>query len=227
MTRRLIHFENAEARPTPLILLGELQAIDPDTELLYFGAGDWRLGVVRREGLDQFRAKAARIRAVAESHAPRKRNPKTLMLADAIQQGFVQIVQYHGTDPTGEVVVAQGVPGCEYRTSIVEDWRWRTNQMLADGGQAVFKERLRHTDGTARREAKAAETEEWLHTDGRDKYNRVVKDRKVFGSAGMTGGVDGAMKDLALAERRLVLPGEDTFDEVLAMVAEYQLNGED
>lgn len=230
MTHRLVHFQNAESQETPLILLGELRSIDPATELVYFGGGDWRLGVVRRINLDEFQAKASRIRAEIEKLSVRqqRRNVKTVWMADLTAQGFVQIVQYWGNDPTGEVTVDRGVPTSEYQTSIVEDWRWRTAEYLRDGGEANFAARLRHSDGTVRREEKDRLTQEWLHTDGRDKYNRVVRDRKMFGSAGMTGGVEGSLKDLLAAHtpQRIVQPGEQSFDEVLAMVAEFEYEGE-
>ncbi len=185
---RLVSHENPEGRATPLLLLAELREIDPTAELVYFGARDWRVGAVRLSGeARDFRAKKGDQmldqleRARAEGLHP---SPKSFMLGLLLRQGFAQIAQYydHG-DPAGVVTDSDG-----HETTILADFRMRDWNHRKDQGAEVVAHNAAESGGRTRRAEASRRLRDYLHNDGRDHYNREVRNRVQMGHGGMTGG---------------------------------------
>jgi hypothetical protein len=181
--QRLVTFENAEARPTPLVLLGELRRIDETVELVYPGDGRWWLGAVRLTDSRVKRGENILAFEATRDH-PNRRN---IFLGKLAIQGFALIATYHGADPAGVVTVDPG-DKYEYQTTILEDFRERDAAWRRDGGERAFDAKLQRTLGTARTAEREAEMQAYTASDGRDHYRREVRNRVTFGPGGMTGG---------------------------------------
>ncbi|MBA3645298.1 MAG: hypothetical protein H0W63_03900 [Gemmatimonadaceae bacterium] len=164
-------------------LLASLRDLDPTIELVHFGEGDWRLGAVR---LTPQRVKAGAAILYQQEMIGAKASPKHILLGKLLQQGFAQIAQYQvpeGQDVEGTVICQTGKAETDYRCTILEDFRARDHAFRNDAERA-FAARLDETnDEPARREQEARQAE-YLRTDGRDHYRRIMRDRKVFGHGG-------------------------------------------
>lgn len=186
---RLVTIENAEARPTPVILLGMLREIDPLVDLVYAGERRWWLGGVRAN--DERAAKGRNIlkqMAMLDTHVlDQPHIARYIMLGQLALQGFAIIETYFGTDPAGTVTVAEGTPN-SYECSMVEDFRERQQAFERDGGEENALRKIRLMLGDQEHAAAEAELRAYLATDGRDHYRREVRNRVQFGHGGMTGG---------------------------------------
>lgn len=167
----------------PAALIEALRRIDPNVELFYVGEDMWWLGAVSRNSV-----RAERGQRILEFESQRAvPNPRNVFLGLLAQEGFARIEAYHGTDPSGTVVVNPGADN-EYRTTILEDFRERDFNWRKDQGKAKVQERMEESLGEPERREAAALTEQYLATDGRAHFRREMKNRKVFGYAGETGG---------------------------------------
>jgi hypothetical protein len=181
---RLVTHQNPEARPTPLLLLGELRDIDPTVELVYAGERRWWLGAVSDNS--ERRERAERMMKQIEALERWQQSARTVMLCKLNLQGFALIETYIGNDPSGVVTVNPGPD--EYQTTILEDFRWRDANWRRDQGSEHVKARMLDTMGEAQRVESEAKMKEYLANDGRDQYRRIVQGRTSFGFGGMTGG---------------------------------------
>lgn len=196
-TRRLVTHDNPEARITPLLLLADLREIDPTAELLYAGEQRWWLGCVNES--DERRQRAEHILAFYDSIDPVKWNMRTLMLAKVNIQGFGLIEAYFGNDPSGTMTVNPGPD--EYKTTILEDFRWRDAEWRRDGGVSAVQRRLYETLHEAERKEAEAKMKDFLANDGRDQYRRIMKGRVMMGVNPTSGGSTGGAKALILPHR--------------------------
>lgn len=178
---RLVRFSNAEARATPLLLLAQLREIDATAELVYVGHGTWWLGAVRT---NDERRKSGEFILAFESKRTNP-NPRNVMLGQLLLEGFARIQAY---DCAGDPSVDKVVDADGYVCSIVEDFRARDRAWHEDQGRAVFKERLAESAGEPKKKAADLMLRDYLRNDGREKYRREIRDRVMFGAAGMTGG---------------------------------------
>jgi hypothetical protein len=182
MTRRLVTHQNPEGRETPLLLLAQLRTIDETLELVYFGKRDWRLGSVKPNDERTFRGD--RILAFEDARDPVHRNPKNLYLGALLKEGFAQIAQYFDMgDPSGAVKDAHG-----NITTIFEDMQQRQQAWTIDGGEDAFKQSFAVTIGDEKKAEAEATMKQYVATDGRAHYHREMRNRVMFGPAGMTGG---------------------------------------
>lgn len=185
-----IQFPLVEDKAAPPALLAQLRAIDPTVELVHFGGGDWRLGAVMLT--DERVASGEAILGQLLKQPLRDRNIKTVLLGMLSIQGFAQIEKYFAStgDISGTVYVEGGLDGKEgYLCTVLEDFRERDHAWRKDQGAAKFAERLYLTSNEPARVENEKQRQEWLRTDGRDHYNREVRNRKTFGyGGGETGG---------------------------------------
>lgn len=185
-----IQFPLVEDKAAPPALLAQLRAIDPTVELVHFGGGDWRLGAVMLT--DERVASGEAILGQLLKQPVRDRNIKTVLLGMLSIQGFAQIEKYFAStgDISGTVYVEGGLDGKEgYLCTVLEDFRERDHAWRNDQGAAKFAERLYLTSNEPARVENEKQRQEWLRTDGRDHYNREVRNRKTFGyGGGETGG---------------------------------------
>lgn len=199
---RLVRFSNVEGRTTPPALLLQLREIDPTAELVYVGEKQWWLGAVRS---NDERRKAGEHVLAFESRRTNP-NPRNVMLGKLLLQGFARIQAYHcAGDPALTVTDADG-DIC----SIVEDFRARDKAWRVDQGKASFKERMAHSSGELKKKAADAEFRDYLRNDGRSKYRREMRDRVMFGPAGMTGGRSERRKE-SMSPGGIILPAEGEF----------------
>jgi hypothetical protein len=193
MIRRLVQHDNPENRETPLLLLGALRQIDPTIELVYFGDRSWRLGAVNPN--DRRTMAGHTILKFEESRDAHVRNRRNLWLGKLLLQGFSQIAEFHDKgDPSGVVLDEDG-----QETTILQDFTERHNAWITDGGAEVFKRRLDVALGDDKMREQMHTIDQYLAQDGREQYRRIMRGRKMFGPAGMTGGVDNAFRDLLMA----------------------------
>ena len=174
-----------EGQQCPPELLAQLREIDPTVELIHFGGGDWRLGAVNptdvrtRDGelmLKTFQEQKDR-RAIEP-------DPKNVLLARLVIQGFAQIEKYTATMGISNTVVdSEGTP-----CTVLEDFRARDFAWRKDQGKSVFERRLAVTNGDVKRAEHDAQLKEFIRTDGRSHYRREIRNRVQFGFGGMTGG---------------------------------------
>lgn len=185
-----IQFPLVEDKAAPPALLAQLRAIDPTVELVHFGGGDWRLGAVMLT--DERIASGEAILGQLLKQPVKDRNIKTVLLGMLSIQGFAQIEKYFAStgDISGTVYVEGGLDGKEgYLCTVLEDFRERDHAWRKDQGAAKFAERLYLTSNEPARVENEKQRQEWLRTDGRDHYNREVRNRKSFGyGGGETGG---------------------------------------
>lgn len=185
-----IQFPLVEDKAAPPALLAQLRAIDPTVELVHFGGGDWRLGAVMLT--DERVASGEAILGQLLKQPVKDRNIKTVLLGMLSIQGFAQIEKYFAStgDISGTVYVEGGLDGKEgYLCTVLEDFRERDHAWRKDQGAAKFAERLYLTSNEPARVENEKQRQEWLRTDGRDHYNREVRNRKSFGyGGGETGG---------------------------------------
>lgn len=182
--QRLVTFDNAESRPTPLTLLAMLREIDRTAELVYVGERQWWLGAV---SANEERAKKGRLildqmYALDRVHHERPTIARNIMLGKLLQQGFARIEAYHDHgDPAGRVTVGEGTEDA-YDTTIVEDFRQRDFHWRKDQGASMM-DPLLHELATG--EQKRAESERRVHdymvNDGRDHYHRIIRNRVSVG----------------------------------------------
>ena len=194
--KRLVTYQNPESRETPFLLLGELRDIDPTIELVYAGDGRWWLGSVSDNA--ERRERAERMMAQIERLQKHQQAKRTVLLCKLNMQGFALIETYHGSDPTGTVLVNPGKD--QYYTTILEDFRWRDAEWRRDQGSAHVKQRLLDTLGEAERREADAKIKEYLANDGRDHYRRIMRGRVSMGFGGATGG-DRATSGLIISPR--------------------------
>lgn len=187
--QRLVTIENAEARPTPVLLLGTLREIDPLVELVYPGECRWWLGAVRpnEERAARGRNILRQMERMPEEVLREASVARYIMLGKLALQGFAIIETYVGPDPSGTVTVNAGSPDA-YECSMLEDFRERDSAFRRDGGEANVLRKIRLACGEGDEAAFQAEVGQYLATDGRDHYRREVRHRTMFGAAGMTGG---------------------------------------
>ncbi len=214
MTERLVHVESIQGQEPPLLLLADLRMIDPSIELVCFGeyvdlrneaptmADDgkemvmraenpapprkswrWRLGSVRQT--DERTKRGEAILKFEESRDAHRRNPRNILLGKLLLQGFSQIEEYIGPDPSGVMLVNPGPD--EYHTTILEDFRQRDAAWRRDQGKEVVEARL--AAGSDEQRQKRAETtiKEYLANDGRAHYRRVMREAITMGPSGSTG----------------------------------------
>jgi hypothetical protein len=187
-TRRLVHYDNPEGVVTPLFFLDQLRQHigDEQVELVYAGERRWWTGGVRPNTERQKKGEAIlRHQHSLDRHL---RNPRSLLLAQLAIQGFAVICTYHGADPMGTVVVDPDIPDNRYETTILADMHFRQAEWRRDGGQAHFDARRQFASGDHKADAAAARHKDYLDTDGRDQYRRLVRGRIVAGAGGITGG---------------------------------------
>lgn len=187
--QRLVTHQNPEGQETPLLLLGALREIDPTVELVYAGTGIWWLGAVmdnevRRKRAQQMMAQLQGLERVQQA-------PRTMMLCALNLQGFALIEAYHGADPSGTMIVTPGPT--QYHTTILADFQWRDAEWRRDQGESHVAGRMLETLGEPERIEREAKAREYLVTDGRDQYRRLVKNRVQFGHGGMTGGSESVL----------------------------------
>jgi len=210
--QRLVQIESMEGRDAPLLLMAALRDIDPTVELIYFGrwvesvnempvvdehggtvmrpereiryrvSGRWRLGAVRRTDERQRRGEA--ILAMEERRSIP--NPRNVLLGKLLLQGFAQIEEYIGPDPSGLMLVNPGPD--EYETTILEDFRARDAHWRRGEGDQVVEERLVAASDEERRRVAAANFNQYLATDGRAHYRREMRGRLLVGPGGSSGG---------------------------------------
>lgn len=185
-----IQFPFVEEKAAPPQLLGQLREIDPTIELVHFGGGDWRLGSVMLT--DERVQQSELIMGQLLKQQVADRNLKTVLLGMLTLQGFAQIEKYFTStgDISGSVYVEGGLDGKEgYFCTVLEDFRARDFAWRKDGGEANFAKRLSLTSNEDARAENEKQRQEWLRTDGRDHYNREIRNRKSFGfGGGETGG---------------------------------------
>lgn len=185
--QRLVRFDNAEGRQTPILLLADLRAIDPTVELVYVGAGEWWLGSVRA---NEERASKGRLileqmdklEQAVQHHPAIIRNR---YLGSLLTQGFARIAAYVGPDPFGVLTVKDAAP---YETQMVEDFRQRDFFYRRDQGKEQLEAVRADLRGDAQKAEDDANFRQYLLNDGRDHWHRQMRDRKTFGRGGMTGG---------------------------------------
>lgn len=194
--KRLVTHLNPEAKETPLLLLGELRAIDPTIELVYAGQGRWWLGAVSDNA--ERRERAERMMGQINALQKWQQAARTVMLCKLNMQGFALIETYHGTDPSGTVLVNPGPD--EYHTTILEDFRWRDAEWRRDQGSSHVKQRVLDTLGEEQRREHDAKMKEYLANDGRDHYRRIMRGRVSMGFGGATGG-DRSLSGLIITPR--------------------------
>lgn len=216
---RLVDHPKVEGRDTPLLLLAELREIDPLIELVYFGARDWRLGAVRGGQARDFRAEKGDHlfdqleRARAAGHKP---SAKSFMLAHLLKQGFAQIAQYRDNgDPSGVVTCVVDMSGQhDYETTILHDFRERDFWWRKDQGEENVMRAAREASGVVQQEENNAKMRDYLATEGRDHYHRVMRGRIQSGFGGATNG------KLVLPERPNLITGEALLAEMESLMAE-------
>lgn len=184
--QRLVTHQNPEGKETPVLLLSELREIDPTVELVYAGTRVWWLGAVSDNA--ERRTRAEHMIAQIEALQREQQSARTLMLAKLNLQGFALVEAYHGNDASGTVTVNPGPDA--YETTIVNDFRWRDAEWRRDQGSSHVKQRVLETMREPERKEHDAKMREYLVTDGRDQYRRIVRGRSSFGYGGMTGGAN-------------------------------------
>ena len=191
MPERLVQFENAEARPTPLLLLAELRTIDPRAELVYVGGGDWWLGAINpndertRKGQLILQQMDALDGVIREKPSIRR----NIMLGRLLVQGFARIAVYHAVgEPSGTVTVLHGTPDA-YETTMYRDFEERdTVYRHEEKRRQAFEHAQAEVNGVARKEAGDAVLRQYILNDGREHWHREIRNRVSFGYGGMTGG---------------------------------------
>ena len=187
--QRLVTVENAEARPTPVLLLSALRDIDPLVDLVYAGERRWWLGAVR-ENSERRRKGENILEQMAKLDNHRLEEPhiaRYVMLGKLATQGFALIETYFGNDPSGVVTVAEGTPHA-YQCSMIEDFRERQIAFERDGGEENAIKKIKLALGDEQQDAAEAEIRAYLASDGRDHYRREVRNRVTMGYGGSTGG---------------------------------------
>jgi hypothetical protein len=174
-----------EGQQCPPELLAQLRQIDSTAELIHFGGGDWRLGAVNPSDV-RTRDGELMLKTMQDEkdHRAREPDPKNVLLAKLVLQGFAQIEQYKATMGISNTVVdSEGTP-----CTVLEDFRQRDAAWRKDQGQSVFERRLAVTNGDVARAEHDAQMKEFIRTDGRSHYRREIRNRVQFGFGGMTGG---------------------------------------
>lgn len=190
--RRLVQHDNPEARETPILLLGALQAIDPNVDLVYVGDQTWWLGsVATGEAYHARRRKGelilSQMDALDRVMWERPSIQRNIMLGKLALQGFARIEAYRGPDPSGVVTVGMGT-AFAYDTTILRDFQVRHDRWhAADRGESAMRERLAETSSDARRAAARVALQHYLETDGRAHYRAEFGNRRQFGYGGATG----------------------------------------
>lgn len=188
MARSRLHFPVIEGQECPPELLDQLRAIDDSIELIHFGGGDWRLGAVLLAD-ERIRLGELMLKQFERMDKP---NPKNVLLAQLVVQGFAQIEAYKATMGISNTVTDSEGTLC----TVLEDFRARDSAWRKDQGQSVFEKRLDVTMGEVQRREDDETLKEFIRTDGRAHYRREIRNRVMFGAAGMTGGAG-----------RIILPG--------------------
>lgn len=181
--QRLVRVQNAEARPTPSLVLADLRLIDPTAELVYAGEGTWWLGTVRTN--EERRKRGERILQMESARS--QQNVRNVMLAHLLLEGFARIEAYDGPDPSGVMLCRKGCRD-QYHTTIVEDFRARDFEWRRDQGKQKFDDSMALSLGDAKKAAADAEFKHYLATDGRAHYRREVRGRIQSGHGGIVGG---------------------------------------
>lgn len=196
MTRRLVQFDNPEARETPLLLLADLRAFDDLIELVYVGDQLWWVGRVTPS--DELRDGGYRIEremnALVNDEPRMMDRPsirRNFMLARLLQQGFSRILQVRAPgDVSGAVLVEWITDGgrvAEYETTLVAEIRERYFHFNKDGGTEFIAERLMLTDPKHRKAMSDAAYYNFLKNEGLALYRREFRNRVQFGPGGTTG----------------------------------------
>jgi hypothetical protein len=184
--KRLVVFDNAESRPTPLLLLAALREIDPRVELVYVGEGKWWLGGVNPNDERTRRAEILlkQMEWVEREEPALYRRPsvqRSIMAAKLGLQGFARIEQYTANgEPSGTVLDSGGHP-----CTIVEDFRERQWNWQRDGGEAKVAERNEFNLGVHAERESNAQFQQYLAEDGRAHYAREMRGRVVVGVNGL------------------------------------------
>lgn len=180
MERARLHFPVVEGQQCPPELLAQLREIDSSVELIHFGGGDWRLGAVNPTDV-RTQDGEHMLKQLATLDTP---NPKNVILARLVIQGFAQIEAYTATMGISNTVTdSEGTP-----CTVLEDFRQRDAAWRKDQGQSVFEHRLAVTNDEIERAEHDAQLREFVRTDGRSHYRREIRNRVQFGAFGMTGG---------------------------------------
>jgi hypothetical protein len=180
-----LHYPIVEGQQCPPELLARLREIDPTVELVHFGGGDWRLGAVDPSDV-RTRDGELMLKTMQDQkdHRAIEPDPKNVILARLVIQGFAQIEKYTATMGISHTVTdSEGTP-----CTVLEDFRARDMAWRKDQGESVFQRRLIATTGEADRAEHDAEMREFIRTDGRSHYRREIRNRVQFGVGGMTGG---------------------------------------
>ena len=191
MTRRLVQFDNAEARPTPLLLLADLRMIDPEVELVYVGEGRWWVLSYRpndertRKGkliLQQMEA----LQVMDQQHPTIQRHTA---LAKLLIQGFARVVEYWAAgDPSGVCTILRG-DADEYQQLMVEDFRERDFVFRSEERRKAAEARMiAQVTGAEEKAESDANFRDYILNDGRAHWHRQIRNRVQFGYGGVTGG---------------------------------------
>jgi hypothetical protein len=171
----------AEGREAPALLVAAIKAIDARAELVHVGGGHWWLGVVDS---NDHREQQGEVILKFEHERGASANPRNVMLGELLREGFARVNGYTTDgDPSDEVTDYDG-----NRVSILADFQERDFWWNHDGGKAKFLERLKASSQDENDEASNALSLDYLINEGRSHYRREIKNRKVFGYAGETGG---------------------------------------
>jgi hypothetical protein len=172
--RRLVEHERLQ--DTPMGLLARLREIDPEVEFLHAMDDLWWLGAVKTDGPGRVIRRAKGERILAAEAKRTQPNPRNVLLGKLLVQGFVLIARYtcKGDPEVGPVYDPEG-----YECNVVQDFAERDAAWRRDQGEAAAQRRLGAAD--AHRAAQNATMLDMLHTDGRDAFDRSLRQRVTFG----------------------------------------------
>lgn len=170
-------------RETPADLVARLREIDPTTELLSAGDDQWWLGSVtadpsytavrRQTGERLLRIEGARVNA----------NPRNVLLARLLTEGWVRIALYRcAGDPSQEPV--RDEDGDE--VNLVADFAARDWLYRHGVAASIVAAKLRHNTGEAGIEAAHARIDDDVLSDARAEYRNAVRGRRFFTAPAQT-----------------------------------------
>jgi len=179
--KSLLRTQPAEGRAAPALLVAALKGIDASAELIHVGGGHWWLGVVSPSDM---REQQGEVILAHERERGHESNPRNVMLGELLREGYARVNGYTTDgDPADDVTDYDG-----HLVKILEDFRERDYWYNHDGGKAKMLERLRISAGEGDENATRALSLDYAINEGRSHFRREVKDRKVFGFGGMSGG---------------------------------------
>lgn len=179
--RSLLRTQPAEGRVAPALLVAALKAIDARAELIHVGGGHWWLGVVDP---NDHREQQGEVMLKFEFERGDESNPRNVMLGELLREGFARINGYvTDGDPSETVTDYDG-----NTVSILEDFKERDFWWNHDGGKKKVLERIKASSREGNEEESNALTLDYLINEGRAHYRREIRNRKVFGFGGETGG---------------------------------------